>query len=66
MRYALRKRDQKWTVCLEDRQLLAFDDFEEAFLVAWNAALIIERSKDRSLPEDTVSLIAQDQLRKSI
>jgi hypothetical protein len=45
MRYALRRRDQKWTVCLGDCQLLAFEDFEEAFLVAWNAALIIERSK---------------------
>ena len=40
MRYVVRKRDQKWLVCAESG-LLEFEDFQEAFLVARNAAHVL-------------------------
>ena len=43
MRYVVRKRDQKWLVCAESG-LLEFEDLQEAFLVAWNAAHILTAS----------------------
>ena len=44
MRFALRKRHQRWVVCVGCTVLLEFDDFAEAFAVAWNAASVLDRA----------------------
>jgi hypothetical protein len=41
MRYAVRKRDGRWTVCAGHVVLLAFDDYTEAVETAVNAAAIL-------------------------
>jgi hypothetical protein len=46
MRYVVRKRNQKWLVCTESG-LLEFEDLQEAFLVAWNAARVLTASLER-------------------
>lgn len=41
MRFALRKREQKWVVCSGCTLLMEFEDFNEAFAVAWNVAYVL-------------------------
>jgi len=51
MRYALRKRDQRWIICIDHSVALELDDFNEAFEIAWNAALVLRHlSRNRSQP----------------
>ena len=66
MRYVVRKRDQKWLVCAESG-LLEFEDLQEAFLVAWNAAHILNGSfETRSRTDgarETYALCARGSIR---
>jgi hypothetical protein len=41
MRYAVRKRNHKWAVCANSIRILEFENFDDAFMVAWNAARIL-------------------------
>jgi len=55
MRYVVRKRDQKWLVCTESG-LLEFEDLQEAFLVARNAAHALSASFEARSRIDAAAL----------
>jgi hypothetical protein len=53
MRYALRKRDQKWLVSSGQTRAVEFDEFDEAFAVAWNAARLLRETGVRQQETET-------------
>jgi hypothetical protein len=41
MRYVLRKVEEQWAICVGSSCVVACDDLEEAFVLAWRAAEIM-------------------------
>ena len=48
MRYVLRKIDERWAICIDGSAALACDDLEEAFVLAWTAASIMQTAAPSS------------------
>jgi len=42
MRYVLRKIEERWAICIDGSAALKCDDLEEAFMLAWTAASIMQ------------------------
>jgi hypothetical protein len=62
MRYSLRKHHQKWAICIEQSVALELDDFNEAFVIAWNAASALQASErtPQGAPNEGLTSIASE------
>jgi hypothetical protein len=62
MRYALRKHHQKWAICIDRSVAMELDDFNEAFVIAWNAASALQASErtPQGRPNEDLALMASE------